>query len=199
MIWFCSDWHFSHDKDFVWKARGFNSVAEMNEEIIKRHNSVVAEDDDVYVLGDLCMSGDLVANKSFIEQLNGRIHVVFGNHCTANRQKMYLECDNVIEVCGYSTMVKYKKYSFYVSHFPSNTGNYDDDGRGLKGRIINLCGHIHTTNEFEDMDRGQLSYHVEMDAHDCYPTSAEEIIVTLKHYYGECDCDGKCTECKCQK
>ena len=109
MIWFCSDWHFSHDKDFVWKARGFNSVAEMNEEIIKRHNSVVAEDDDVYVLGDLCMSGDLAANKSFIEQLNGRIHVVFGNHCTANRQKMYLECKNVVEICGYSTMVKYKK------------------------------------------------------------------------------------------
>ena len=112
---------------------------------------------------------------------------------------MYLECKNVVEICGYSTMVKYKKYSFYVSHFPSNTGNYDDDGRGLKGRIINLCGHTHATNEFEDMDKGQLSYHVEMDAHDCYPTSAEEIIVTLKHYYGECDCDGKCTECKCQK
>ena len=172
----------------------------MNAEIVKRHNSLVAEDDDVYVLGDLCMSGDLAANKIFIEQLNGRIQVVYGNHCTANRQKMYLECKNVVELCGYSTMVKYKKYSFYISHFPSNTGNYDDDGRGLKGRIINLCGHIHTTNEFEDMDKGQLSYHVEMDAHDCYPTSAEEIIVTLKHYYGECDCDGNCGEnCKCKK
>lgn len=199
MVWFCSDWHFNHDKEFIWKDRGFNSVDEMNEEIVKRHNSVVAEDDDVYVLGDLCMSENIEANKAFIERLNGNIHIVLGNHDTPKRIKMYESCKNVFEICGYATLRKYKKYSFYISHFPTNTGNYDDDGRGLKGCIINLCGHIHTKNEFEDMDKGQMSYHIEMDAHDCYPTSAEEIILTLKHYYNECDCNGKCVECKCKK
>ena len=197
MIWFCSDWHFSHDKEFIWKARGFNSVAEMNEQIIKRHNSLVAEDDDVYVLGDLCMSGNLAENKHYIERLNGRLHIVFGNHCTDNRKKMYESCHNVVELCGYATMIEYKKYSFYISHYPTNTGNYDD--RGLTGCVINLCGHVHTTNEFVDMDKGQMSYHVEMDAHNCYPVSIEEIIMTLKHYYNKCDCDGKCIECKCQR
>lgn len=171
----------------------------MNEEIIKRHNSVVAEDDDVYVLGDLCMSGNLAENKHFIERLNGRIHVVFGNHCTQNRKNMYETCKNVVELCGYATVIKYRNYSFYLSHYPTYTGNYDDDGRGLKGRMINLCGHLHTTNEFIDMDKGQMSYHIEMDAHNCYPTSIEEIIITVKHYYGECHCDGKCIDCKCQK
>ena len=185
MIYFISDWHFNHDQEFIWKARGFNSVAEMNEEIIKRHNSVVSENDDVYVLGDLCMSADLLGNKNLIERLNGRLHIVYGNHDTDNRIGMYLTCQNVVELCGYATILKYKKYRFYLSHYPTNTGNYDDDGRGLKGRTINLCGHIHTTNEFEDMDKGQLSYHVEMDAHDCYPTSIEEIIVTLEHYCNE--------------
>ena len=82
MIWICSDWHFNHDKEFVWEARGFKSVDEMNAEIVKRHNLIVAEDDDVYVLGDLCMSGELEINKNFIESMNGKLHIVLGNHCT---------------------------------------------------------------------------------------------------------------------
>ena len=52
-IWLTSDWHFNHDKEFVWKARGFESVHEMNQAIIERHNSKVEDEDDVYVLGDL--------------------------------------------------------------------------------------------------------------------------------------------------
>ena len=198
MIYLVSDWHFSHDKEFVWKARGFNSVVEMNEEIIKRHNSLVTEDDDVYVLGDLCMGSNLAENKHYIERLNGHIHVVFGNHCTSNRMKMYFECKNVVEICGYATMLKYKKYRFYLSHYPTNTANYDD-GESLHARTINLCGHIHSTSPFVDMAEGRLSYHVEMDAHNCYPVSIEQIIVDIKHFFGKCDCDGKCVECKCQK
>lgn len=198
MIWITSDWHFNHDQEFVWEARGFETVDEMNTEIVKRHNSMVAPDDDVYVLGDLCMSGKLDENKALIESLNGRIHVVYGNHCTKNRQAMYAECKNVVEICGYATVLSYKKYNFYLSHYPTNTGNYDTD-RSLRGRIINLCGHSHYIDELEEVREGQLSYHVEMDAHDCYPVSIEDIILTLKHELGECTCDGKCTECKCLK
>ena len=38
-IWLISDTHFNHNKEFVWKARGFNSVEEMNETIIKNVNT----------------------------------------------------------------------------------------------------------------------------------------------------------------
>ena len=31
MLFFTSDWHFNHDREFVWKQRGFSSVDEMNE------------------------------------------------------------------------------------------------------------------------------------------------------------------------
>ena len=30
-IFVTSDLHFGHDREFIWKARGFNSVQEMNE------------------------------------------------------------------------------------------------------------------------------------------------------------------------
>ena len=36
MIWFTSDLHLGHDKDFIVKARGFETVEEMNAEIVKR-------------------------------------------------------------------------------------------------------------------------------------------------------------------
>lgn len=39
--YFTSDTHFGHNKEFVFKERGFNSVEEMNAAIIKNWNSVV--------------------------------------------------------------------------------------------------------------------------------------------------------------
>ena len=52
MIYFSSDLHFLHDRAFIWGARGFESVDEMNEEIIKRFNEVVQSDDTLYLLAD---------------------------------------------------------------------------------------------------------------------------------------------------
>ena len=41
MIYFTSDLHIGHDRDFIWKERGFSSVEKHNEEILKRWNEVV--------------------------------------------------------------------------------------------------------------------------------------------------------------
>ena len=178
MIFLTSDLHFNHDQEFVWKERGFNSVEEMNEEIIRRFNSVVQEEDNVYILGDLCMSGNLEKNKELIERLNGNLYIILGNHDTDNRIKMYFECKNIKTVIGYATILKYKKYRFYLSHYPTNTANYDDE-EDLKSRTINLCGHIHTKDALCAVREGRLTYHVEVDAHDCYPVPIEHIIATL--------------------
>ena len=37
-IWLISDTHLGHNKEFVWKARGFDSVWDMNNAIIERWN-----------------------------------------------------------------------------------------------------------------------------------------------------------------
>lgn len=179
-IWMCSDWHFNHDRDFVWGKRGFSSVEEMNEEIVKRHNSIVRPDDDVYVLGDLCLGGAEAnaANKELIEKMNGKLHIVSGNHCTNSRIEMYRTCSNVVEVNLFSQMIKYKKQYFYLSHFPTLTANHDDD-RPFKQKIINICGHSHTDDPFTDFDKG-IIYHVEMEAHNCYPVLLDRIIEDIK-------------------
>ena len=47
-IWFTSDLHLSHNKEFLYKPRGFSSVEEMNETIIENWNSLVSWDDEVW-------------------------------------------------------------------------------------------------------------------------------------------------------
>jgi calcineurin-like phosphoesterase family protein len=184
----------------VWEDRGFESTEAMNEGLIERFNSVVQEEDDVYILGDLCMGSDLLGNKSLIERLNGRLHIVIGNHDTDNRIGMFHACKNVVEFCGYATVLKYKKYRFYLSHYPTNTANYDAD-EPLKARTINLCGHTHSTDPLCDFKEGYLRYHVEVDGHNCYPVPLDSIIEALHPAHEHhCTCNGNCGEnCKCKK
>lgn len=176
-IWICSDWHANHDKPFIWEDRGFNNVDEMNKEIIRRHNELVLPEDEVYTLGDCCLGGDLDFGKNFIESLNGKIHIIRGNHCTDKKAEMYLTCKNVLDV-SYGTTLKYKKYHFFLSHYPCLTSNFDSE-EPLKMKTISLCGHSHTKDCFADIDKG-LIFHCEMDTNDCRPWLLDDIIEKIK-------------------
>ena len=179
MIYVTSDLHFGHDKFFCYIPRGFTSIEEMNNTIVKNWNEVVTNDDDVYILGDL-MLNDNTIGMELLESLNGRLHVILGNHDTDTRRDLYEDSDKVVEVCGYATVIRYKKYNFYLSHYPALTSNHDNN-LPLRARVINLCGHSHTEDKFADMDKG-LIYHCEMDAHNCTPVSLDEIIWDIKNY-----------------
>lgn len=170
----------SHDKPFLYEPRGFANSQEMNEEIIKRHNKIVNEEDDVYCLGD-CIMNDNDAGIECIKQLKGKIHIIRGNHCTDARIKLYKNCPNVVEVCD-AKYLKYNKQMFFLSHYPCLTANFDDD-KPLKARTISLAGHCHTPNRWADWDKG-LIYHVEMDAHECKPISLDYIIEDIKNKMG---------------
>lgn len=78
MIFLTSDWHFNHSKEFIYKPRGFDSAEEMNSALVERHNSLVTSEDDVYILGDLCLGGaeSLEKSRELISSMNGKLHVV---------------------------------------------------------------------------------------------------------------------------
>lgn len=171
MIYFSSDLHFNHDKDFIYESRGFNNVSDMNQTIIKNFHSIIKPDDDLYLLGDNFL-GDLYAGISLFNQLPGKIHLIWGNHCTNNRKEAMSKCHNVVEICGYATILKYKKYHFYMSHFPTVTTNFDDYKKPLTKRLLALSGHTHSNILFEPCN----SYNVAVDAHNYFPVSIERII-----------------------
>lgn len=180
MIYFTSDLHLGHDQEFIWGARGFNSVTEMNEKIITRWNSRITKDDDVYVLGDLVMGG--VENVELLKQLNGKIHIIYGNHDGPKKREAYAELENVVE-CGWANMIKYKKYNFYLSHYPTITDN-EDIGEIVSPKecVINLFGHTHQFDDFYDTNDGYnfRMYHVGVDSHDCFPIPIDEVIEEIK-------------------
>ena len=74
MIWLTSDWHFCHNKPFLYEPRGFENQYEMNEVLISNYNKLVGRDDDVYCLGD-CMLSDTELGLKCLESLKGKIHI----------------------------------------------------------------------------------------------------------------------------
>ena len=83
---------------------------------------------------------------------------------------------------GDATILKYKKYNFYMSHYPTLTSNLDDD-KPLKARVISLCGHVHATDCLIDWGKNPI-YHVEVDAHNGYPVNLDKILEDIKKVSG---------------
>lgn len=174
-IYLTSDLHLGHNKEFIWSARGFKSIEEHDAEIIRRYNEVVTAEDDVYILGDL-MLGDNTHGISCLSQLNGKLHILTGNHCTLRRQELYRTLENMVEFCGCATIIKYKKKQLYLSHYPTITSNMENYSHI---KVFNLYGHTHQTTNFYN---GQpFMYHVGVDSHNCYPVLLDDIMTEIKN------------------
>ena len=79
-IFFTSDLHFGHENVIRFDNRPFNTVEEMDEEMIKRWNAKVGKGDIVYVLGDFIWKAATNEAVSIIRRLNGQIILIKGNH-----------------------------------------------------------------------------------------------------------------------
>ena len=180
-IWITSDLHFNHNKEFLYEPRNFNGIWEMNSAVIDLHNEIVEPNDDVYILGDLMLNDNETGIK-YIKQLNGNLHIAIGNHDTDTRIQLYKECYNIVEV-EYAYRLKYKGYRFFLTHYPTLCNNWDD-GKGLKEKIINICGHTHTKDPFVDWSKGAI-FHCELDTNYCMPWLLDNIIEELKKKYVE--------------
>lgn len=167
-IWLISDTHFNHNKDFIWRARGFNSIEEMNEAIIYNWNKKVQDDDIVYHLGDLIM-GDLDEGLEKIKQLKGKIRLTIGNHDTNKRLAAFSSLPNIEDIQFGYRLTKGKK-TFMLTHFPLLTDNYD------KGKVYSFHGHTHSKNPFCERP---CMYNVNCDAHSCSPILFEDAVFEI--------------------
>lgn len=176
MVYVTSDLHFSHNKPFLYEPRGFSSPKEHNEEIVRKWNLMISDDDEVYILGDLIMSDNEDAMK-YLSQLKGKIYFIRGNHDTDTKIALYKSLG--FTDLGYAHIIKSGKWSFYLSHYPTAVGNYDDEETHKK--FYCLCGHTHTADRWKDFNT-MKSYHVELDAHDNFPVTIEQIKMEIQDY-----------------
>ncbi len=84
--WFTSDYHMGHKNILHLCQRPFADVGEMEQTIINRHNACVQESDVVYDLGDFAFRCSAEYAVGWLTKLNGKRHIILGNHDKPLRQ-----------------------------------------------------------------------------------------------------------------
>ena len=185
-IFMTSDLHLSHNKNFLFQPRGFSCIEEMCETIVERWNSIVKPGDIVYNLGDIALN-DTIAAITYIQRLNGKQYWIRGNHDSTEKIRLIRkECDNIdlisAEDTSWAYILKYGKLSFYLSHYPTLTANFDD--KHFSQHVINLHGHTHQQTHWLQLTN-PFMYHVGVDSHNCTPVHIDEITSDIRNRWNE--------------
>lgn len=191
--WFTSDLHFSHARIIELAYREFNSVEEMNEEIIKRYNAIVKPDDEVYFLGDCCM-GQLVNSLPLLGLLNGRKYLILGNHdrpsklyhhkSEERRQEWFVKYSEYFISIHEELIIEINNEQVLLTHLPYDNPNYVDhsyEGRYKEFQPINKgLFHLHGHQHSKVAVKGN-EIDVGVDGHFFTPWSEEEIIAVMNN------------------
>lgn len=79
MRWFTSDLHIGHRNIIEYCERPWEDVPAMNEGLVANWNSVVSDDDEVFVIGDLAL-GRITDSMEVASRLRGKKYLIPGNH-----------------------------------------------------------------------------------------------------------------------
>ncbi|MDE6925418.1 MAG: metallophosphoesterase [Acetatifactor sp.] len=167
MIYFIADTHFSEENIMRYENRPFESAAEMDREIISRWNSVVEEEDEVYVLGDFGAAG---REALMLSQLRGGKFLVKGNHDIQSNQ--YYRDAGFEEVYDHPVILK----EFWIlSHEPLYVNT--------NMPYANLFGHVHNSPIIKTFSKQH--YCVSVERIDFTPVSFDEIVRRIQQEEGE--------------
>lgn len=149
---YIADLHFDHESmNTRMDHRGFPSVEEMNEYMIRQWNGTVKRNDEVVILGDFIWSGDPRRAKELLLRLKGKKIMILGNHDRAIRNK---EFDRTL----FRDIVDYKEMSdngrrVILCHYPILYYNHQYHTKDGNPKTYMLCGHIHDTLDSRSLDR----------------------------------------------
>lgn len=175
-IYFTSDLHLYHDREFIYKPRGFENIDKMSEQIIANLIADVGQDDMLYILGDVMLGNRDAEAIELMKMVPGHKHLILGNHDTPRRIELYKE-SNIFESIQYALPLKTNKWHFFLSHYPMLTMNNDS-----RPDVVSLYGHTHQNNNWIENWQGDTMYNVGVDAHDNHPVSLDKIINDIRKY-----------------
>lgn len=169
------------------------AVPTMNEALIANWNDTVGPNDNVMIVGDLCM-GKLDESLPLVTRLNGNKKLVPGNHdrCWSFARNKTPEKaaewkakykDVGLEIWPEQVTLQVGKHTVLVCHFPYRGDSHDEDRYRFarpfdEGRYL-LCGHVHDTWL---SDGRQIN--VGTDVWDYRPVSDDEIIHLIEEIEG---------------
>lgn len=187
-IWFTSDTHWGHKNIIRFCNRPWNSVEEMDEALISNWNSTVGKEDLVFHLGDFAFASNS-RWKEIIEQLNGHIVLILGNHDVVRwpgdkTMELFDRVENQL-------LLKIDGRFVYLNHYPflCYAGTY----RGKESSTIELFGHVHsrendTGKDFERLKNlFPLQYDVGIDNNNYFPVSWNAIVDIINKQVTACE------------
>lgn len=164
-VFFTSDTHFFHDNIIRYCKRPFQDAHEMNETLISNWNRVVGPYDVVLHLGDFS-SGGHTEWSDMLDRLNGKIHLILGNHDAVSSVK---SCMDRFESVSMQMLVRIDGQKIYLNHYP-----FLCYGGAYEG-VWQLFGHVHTSPYSSGKDTPRLNmlfpfqYDVGVDNNDFAP------------------------------
>lgn len=198
MNYYISDLHFFHKnvtgEGSNFDKRPFDSLKQMHDEIKTHWNERIKDQDDVYILGDLCWKENEAAIE-LVSSLKGRKHLILGNHDKLKDQR-YI--DLFVEVTTYKEVresIDGLSYHFILHHYPIMFWNHQHHLRDGVPVNIHFYGHVHHSDEeiifqqFIKTMNTQMQYHCiainvgcMMPYMDYVPRSAKEILEAVAEY-----------------
>lgn len=148
MRYYIADCHFGHDRVRILDNRDFNSVEQMDSEMVSIWNNVVRKKkDEVVILGDLSvLKGEEVNH--LLKQLNGRKYLVTGNHDMRFLHDKKFDASLFEWIKPYAEL-RDNNRTVVLSHYPviCYNGQYKGD------KTYMLYGHVHNTTDYQNVKR----------------------------------------------
>lgn len=144
MRYYIADSHFFHaELNEHMDRRGFGSVEEMNEYMIRQWNNKVRKRDEVMILGDFSWGG-AAETMEVLNRLNGRLYLLEGNHDHFLAKKGMVT-ERFQWVKPYAE-VSDDGRKVILCHYPimCYKGQYYPEQKG-RPRAYMLYGHVHDT------------------------------------------------------
>jgi calcineurin-like phosphoesterase family protein len=165
-VFFTSDTHFGHEAVIRNCERPFTSVEEMDDILIARWNEIVSPSDVVHHLGDF-LSGSPQGAPYYLDRLNGKIHLVAGNH---DKRLIRDHAERFASVTVINEVV-IGGQSLILCHYPMR--EWDRSYAGA----WHLHGHVHGRLNHDPVGH---SMDVGVDSHEEYrPWAFEEVAAIL--------------------
>jgi calcineurin-like phosphoesterase family protein len=193
-VWFTSDWHFGHQNILEYTDRPYRSIDEHDEALIENYNNRVQQGDVCYFLGDMFFSCSTEKARDYLSRMCGTKILIKGNH-DKNKDLWYYSIgfDVVLE----SAKIRLGQKIVHLSHYPFRAPWYkrlywhikSPKYRNYKSRKYRnvpndgnylLHGHTHTNKKINGR-----AVHVGLDAWDCKPVSATEILELINKEHNE--------------
>ncbi len=165
---------FNHSNIIKYCNRPFSCAEEMNEIMVDNWNSVVSEQDKVYHLGDVYMSGSFSRDytSALLRRLKGKKRLILGNHDNGKDQLLQNNFQKI------DVWRMFPEFGLLLTHVPVHESSLYRGAPGDKDRkkLQNIHGHIHEKSVIGKWDKPDPDYRCVCVEHLEYtPINIEEL------------------------